>query len=207
MGIFAFMNNKKVFLLLNGKPPKKIPNLSNYNIVCASDGAYQFLEKNNIKPDFISGDFDSLENLPKDIEVIHTPNQDFTDFDKILQILFDKGFKNIDVFGGSGKEQDHFLGNLHTTIHWKNKLNLTFFDEYSRYFLADKSIEIINCKDKIVSLVPFHKATNITTEGLQYSLNNEDLTLGNRIGTRNKAISNKVKITFKTGDLFIFINH
>ncbi|MCG1035978.1 thiamine diphosphokinase [Polaribacter sargassicola] len=201
------MNKQKVFLLLNGKPPKKLPELSGYTVICATDGAYQYLKKHKIKPNFISGDFDSLENLPKDIEVIHTPNQNFTDFDKILKILFDKGFTNIDVYGGSGKEQDHFLGNLHTTIHWQNKLNLTFFDEYSRYFLADKSIEINNCKGKIVSLVPFHIATNITTEGLQYTLNNEDLTLGKRIGTRNKAITNKVKITFKTGNLFIFINH
>ena len=201
------MKTKKVFLLLNGEVPKNLPNLSEYDVVCATDGAYNFLEKNKIKPHFISGDFDSIENLPKDIEVIHTPNQDFTDFDKILQILFDKGYKNIDVFGASGKEQDHFLGNLHTTIQWKNKLSLTFFDNHSRYFLANKSTEILNSVDKTISLVPFPEAKNISTKGLQYSLNDENLTFGQRIGTRNKAIKNKVKISFKTGELFIFINH
>ena len=201
------MKLKKVFLLLNGEPPKTLPEFSDYAIICATDGAYQFLKERQIIPDFISGDFDSLENLPKEIEVIHTPNQDFTDFDKILQILFDKGFKTIDIFGASGKEQDHFLGNLHTTIQWKEKLQLTFFDNHSRYFLADKSTEISNCKDKIVSLVPFPSAKNIKTEGLQYPLNNEDLVFGTRIGTRNKAINNNAKITFKSGELFIFINH
>ena len=201
------MNKGTVFLLLNGEPPTNPPNISNYDIICATDGAYQFLEKNKIKPNFISGDFDSIENLPKDIEVIHTPNQDFTDFDKILQILFEKGFKNVDVFGASGKEQDHFLGNLHTTIQWKNKLSLTFFDNHSRYFLADKNTKILNSFDKTISLVPFPEAKNINTKGLQYSLNDENLTFGQRIGTRNKAIKNKVEISFKTGELFIFINH
>ena len=201
------MKQQKVFLLLNGEPPKTLPNLSIYDVICATDGAYQHLKEKNITPHFISGDFDSLQDLPKDIEVIHTPNQDFTDFDKILQILFDKGFTKIDIFGASGKEQDHFLGNLNTTIQWKNKLKLTFFDDYSRYFLADKSTEITNCKDKIVSLVPFPKASNIITEGLQYPLKKESLTFGERIGTRNKAIKNTVKITFETGELFIFINH
>ena len=201
------MKQQKVFLLLNGEPPKRLPDLSKYDIVCATDGAYQYLKEKEIIPHFISGDFDSLQDLPKDIEVIHTPNQDFTDFDKILQILFDKGFTTIDVFGASGKEQDHFLGNLHTAIQWKNKLKLTFFDDYSRYFLADKITEIRNCKDKIVSLVPFPKASNIFTEGLQYPLKKEDLTFGQRIGTRNKAIKNNVKITFESGELFIFINH
>jgi thiamine pyrophosphokinase len=201
------MKTKKVFLLLNGETPNEVPNISNYDIICATDGAYQFLKEQQIIPNFISGDFDSLENLPKNIEVIHTPNQDFTDFDKILQILFDKGFTTIDIFGASGKEQDHFLGNLHTTIQWKEKLQLTFFDNHSRYFLADKSTELTNCKDKIVSLVPFPKATNIITKGLQYPLKKEDLTFGERIGTRNKAIKNNLKITFESGELFIFINH
>jgi thiamine pyrophosphokinase len=207
MGIFVIMNKETVFLLLNGEPPKKLPIFSDYELICATDGAYQFLKEKEIKPDFISGDFDSIENLPKDIEVIHTPNQDFTDFDKILQILFEKGFKNVDVFGASGQEQDHFLGNLHTAIQWKEKLKLTFFDNYSRYFLADKNTEITNSKEKIISLVPFPEATNIITKGLQYPLKNEALTFGQRIGTRNKAIINKVEISFKTGELFIFINH
>ncbi|MEE9407135.1 MAG: thiamine diphosphokinase [Polaribacter sp.] len=201
------MKTKKVFLLLNGEVPNKLPSLSDYEVICATDGAYHFLEKNNIIPNFISGDFDSLENLPTNTEVIHTPNQDFTDFDKILQILYDKGFENIDIFGASGKEQDHFLGNLHTAIQWKSKLKLTFVDNYCRYFLADKSTTISDCKNKTVSLIPFPKATDITTTGLQYSLNNEDLSFGKRIGTRNKAIKNKIDISYKTGELFIFVNH
>ena len=76
------MKTKKVFLLLNGTPPNTVPNISNYDVICATDGAYQYLKENNIKPDFISGDFDSLETIPKNVKVIHTPNQDLTDFDK-----------------------------------------------------------------------------------------------------------------------------
>ena len=201
------MKQKKVFLLLNGEVPKTLPNLSDYDLVCATDGAYHFLEENKIIPDFVSGDLDSSEEIPKNIKVIHTPNQDYTDFDKILQILFDKDFFMIDIYGASGKEQDHFLGNLHTAIQWKKKLKLTFLDNHSRYFLADKSTSVSSCKNKTISLIPFPKATNITTEGLQYQLNNEDLIFGERIGTRNKAIKNDIQITFKNGELFIFINH
>ena len=201
------MKTKKVFLLLNGEKPKKLPILSDYEIICATDGAYQYLVENQIKPNFISGDFDSLENIPKEIEVIETPDQNFTDFDKILQIIFDKGHKTIDVFGASGKEQDHFLGNLNTSIHWKKKLKITFFDNHGSYFLADKKILVNNCMHKIVSLIPFPKATKISTKGLQYSLNKEDLVFGKRIGTRNKAIKNQIEISFKSGNLFVFINH
>ena len=200
------MQTKKVFLLLNGEVPKKLPTLSQYEVICATDGAYQYLKQQKITPHFISGDFDSLENIPKEIEVIETPDQNFTDFDKILKILFKKGFKNIDVFGASGKEQDHFLGNLNTVIQWKEKLKLTFFDNHGYYFLADNNTVVKNCKDKTVSLIPFPETKGITTSGLQYSLDKEDLVFGKRIGTRNKAIENKIEISFKAGTLFIFIN-
>ncbi|MHB0753979.1 thiamine diphosphokinase [Polaribacter sp. M15] len=201
------MYTKKAFLLLNGEAPKKIPDLTKYDLICATDGAYQYLKEKKIQPNFISGDFDSLDHLPTDVEIIHTPNQDFTDFDKILNILFDKGYTQIDVYGASGKEQDHFLGNLHTAIQWKNELNLTFFDEYGYYFLADTVTEITDCHQKIISLLPLPIAKNITTKGLQYPLTNENLEFGKRIGTRNKAITNNVTITFNSGNLFIFINH
>lgn len=202
-----FMKTKKVFLLLNGEKPKKLPNSSSYDLVCATDGAYQYLKENNIKPDFISGDFDSLEDIPTNIEAIHTPNQDFTDFEKILHILYQKKYNSIDVFASSGKEQDHFLGNLHTAILWKEKLKITFFDDFGIYFFGRNELTLSNCFEKTISLIPFPKATRVTTKGLLYPLKNQDLTFGVKIGTRNKAVEEEVKIRFEIGELLIFINH
>jgi hypothetical protein len=79
--LFVFlqlMYTKKAFLLLNGEAPKKIPDLTKYDLICATDGAYQYLKEKKIQPNFISGDFDSLDHLPTDVEIIHTPNQYFT---------------------------------------------------------------------------------------------------------------------------------
>ncbi|MFV0541579.1 MAG: thiamine diphosphokinase [Aestuariibaculum sp.] len=200
------MNAKKVFLLLKGEPPKVVPNLSDYNLICATDGAYGFLKSKNIKPHLICGDFDSTDIFPENVEIIATPDQEFTDFDKALQLLFNRGYKTIHVYGASGKEQDHFLGNLSVALKWKNRLDLTFFDNYGRYFLLNENTQLTNCLHKIVSLVPFPEAHGIITQGLQYPLNKETLTLGSRIGTRNKAIKNEVSITFTEGELFVFVN-
>lgn len=200
------MKKNTVFLLLDGESPINLPDFSNYNLICATDGAYKFLQENKITPHFVSGDFDNTFYISDDIEVIQTPDQNFTDFDKILQILFDKGYKNIHVFGASGKEQDHFLGNLHTAICWKNKLEITFFDNHGRYFLAKNQTIISDCLHKTVSLIPMPKVTGISTLGLQYSLKNEELVFGERIGTRNKAIENQVIVNFNEGELFIFVN-
>ena len=200
------MKTNTVFLLLNGEQPNQLPDLSAYSLVCATDGAYRYLEQNEIVPDFISGDFDSLGHQPEGIEVINTPDQDFTDFDKVLQLLFDKGYSDIHIYGASGKEQDHFLGNLHTAIQWNGKLNLTFFDNYGYYLLADKQMTLSNIKGKTVSLVPFPEATGIITHGLQYPLMGETLTFGQRIGTRNVAQADEVNLSFGTGHLFVFVN-
>lgn len=198
---------KKAFLLLNGEPPKQLPDLTNYYFICATDGAYQYLKKNNIKVDLLCGDFDSIDEIPTDIEVINTPNQDFTDFEKALKIVVEKGFTKVDVYGASAKEQDHFLGNLNSALVFKHQLIITFFDDYQRYFLAKSKEKIKLKKGSIVSLVPFPKAKNIITKGLQYPLHKEDLVLGKRIGTRNMSIANEIEISFESGELFIFIEN
>jgi len=196
-----------VLLILNGEEPDHLPNLDLYSLICATDGAIHFLEKNGITPDLLSGDFDSSSHQPHDIEVVHTPDQNFTDFEKMLSILFERNFTSIDVYGASGKEQDHFLGNLHTALIWKDRLELKFFDNHGTYFFCSKDIELKHVLGKTVSLFPFPEAKNISTKGLQYPLKNEDLSFLRRIGTRNKAIEENVHIQFTEGELIVFINH
>ena len=200
-------HTQKVFLLLNGEAPKNIPDFKNVDFICTTDGGFNTLKKWGITPDLITGDFDSSSHHPKEVETLHTPNQDFTDFDKMLTILHQRGYKMIDIYGASGKEQDHFLGNLHTALVWKDRLELTFFDDYGRYFFAKNNTTLSNVKDKTISLVPFPETKNITTNGLQYPLINENLSFLHRIGTRNRAIKNNVSIRFKEGNLLLFVNN
>ena len=52
---------------------------STRHVKAIADNLVTRLKKNKVKPDFISGDFDSLESMPINIKTIHTPNQNFTD--------------------------------------------------------------------------------------------------------------------------------
>ena len=206
----------KALLFINGDAAKTIPDLSGYALIACTDGAFHYLEKLHFPLgmlDFISGDFDSrqIENeiirqaQNHSFEIIETPDQNKTDFHKALEIIIEKGFDNIDVFGGSGGEQDHFLGNLSVAYAFKDKLNLQFFDEYSSYYFIPKNFSISDVKGKMISLMPFPIAKNIETKGLKWPLNREDLMLGERIGTRNVADSQEVSIQYKEGDLLIFV--
>lgn len=203
--------SKTALLFINGTPPKNLPETEGYDVIACTDGAFHYLKEKNFplkKLDFISGDFDS--HTGKDEEIYHekfifTPDQDFTDFQKALDILKSKGIKKIDVYGGSGGEQDHFLGNLHVAFLFKNELEITFYDEFSIYFFIPNDFEIENVKGKMISLLPFPIVENLTTDGLNWELQQAELSLTKRIGTRNFATKNTVKISFEMGDLLVFI--
>lgn len=203
--------SKTALLFINGTPPKNLPNTEGYAIIACTDGAFHYLKEKNFpleKFDFISGDFDSHTGSDENIyykKFIYTPDQNFTDFQKALDILKEKRIEKVDVYGGSGGEQDHFLGNLHVAFLFKDLMKITFYDEFSSYFFIPKDFEINNVEGKMVSLLPFPKVENLVTDGLNWELKNEDLEITKRIGTRNFATKSTVKISYSDGDLLVFI--
>lgn len=202
---------KTALLFINGTPPKNLPETEGYDIIACTDGAFHYLKEKKFpleKLDFISGDFDSHTGSDENIyheKFIYTPDQNFTDFQKALEIIKNNGVKKVDVYGGSGGEQDHFLGNLHVAFLFKDILEITFYDEFSKYFFIPNNFEINNVQGKMISLFPFPKVENLITNGLNWELNNEELNLKQRVGTRNFAKKDTVKISFQNGDLLVFI--
>lgn len=203
----------KALLFINGVPPENLPDIHNYSLIACSDGAFNYLKEKGFpldQLDFISGDFDSHSGTDETVyqeKFIYTPDQDKTDFEKSLEIIKEKGFKIIDVYGGSGGEMDHFLGNLTVAFLFKEDLKITFFDEYSTYFFAPKKLVLEEVKNRMISLYPFPTTEELTTKGLNWSLNRENLAITSRIGTRNFANENEVTIEFETGNLVVFVGN
>lgn len=201
----------KALLFINGEPPKSFPELSDFGLIACTDGAFHYLKQLNFpleKLDFISGDFDShsgSDDSVYDDKFIFTPDQNKTDFHKALEIILQKGYKNIDVLGASGGEQDHFLGNLTVAFSFKEKLNIKFYDEFSEYFFIPKNFVLKNVKGCMISLYPFPIAENVFTKGLNWSLNGESLNITSRIGTRNFAVQEDVFVEYEKGDLLVFV--
>ena len=202
---------KKALLFINGVPPKVLPDIVDYSLIACSDGAFHYLKKLDFpfeKLDFISGDFDSHSGSDDEIyqeKFIYTPDQNKTDFHKSLEIIQQRGFTNVDIYGGSGGEMDHFLGNLHTAFLFKENLEITFYDEFSKYFFSPTNLVLNDVKNHLVSLIPFPLAENVVTRGLNWELKDENLSLTTRIGSRNFAVSENVEISFTKGDLVVFV--
>ncbi|MDL1913139.1 MAG: thiamine diphosphokinase [Bergeyella sp.] len=200
----------KALLFINGEPPEKLPSFLGYTCVACTDGAFRYLKNQGFplqKLKYISGDFDSLsdeELLGFEEKKIFTPDQNKTDFEKTLEILLRKNINAVDVYGGSGKEMDHFLGNLTVAHRYTKFLSLKFYDRYSEYFFVPKNFILGGVKDLIISLYPFPLAKEVTTRGLHWNLNKEDLTVNTKVSIRNYATSDEIEITYTEGSLLFF---
>ncbi|BAR91786.1 thiamine diphosphokinase [Blattabacterium cuenoti] len=198
----------EVGLFLNGeKPPFLEGKFPFYEKIFAVDGAFYYLNKLGISVDYIIGDFDSIlkKDIPLTTPLLKIDDQRYTDFDKALNVIYNLGFININVWGASGMEQDHFLGNLSTALKYKKKLSIIFHDQYHFYFFSDKRTSFHQKKNKKVSLFPFPTVEGLYTYGLKYSIKKGLLKIGKTIGIRNETYQQKIEINYKKGELLIFI--
>lgn len=206
------MQHTNALLFVNGEPPKFYPNdIDSYTYIAATDGAYHnYLSTSSIEPNFIIGDLDSYNpnnTIPSKTKIIHTPDQNKTDFEKAILFLASKGITKFDIYGACGHASDHFLGNISIAIKYYYQYKMTFYDNYCRFFLAEHEQKIDNVKEHIISLIPFSKVTQLTISGVQYPLINQTLSLEGMVSLRNKAINDLVKISFKEGYLMVFIEN
>lgn len=201
--------NQTALLFVNGEPPTQFPKrLEKYQYIACTDGAYHnYLANTSIVPHYIIGDLDSLstEDIPQSIEVIYTPDQNKTDFEKALLFLMEKGIKHLEIYGANGNASDHFLGNLSVALNYYKKIELTFYDNFCRFFFVIPPYTANNVNNKIISLIPLTPIKEITTTGFAYPLTHNNLELGGLISIRNKAIQNQVTLDFNQGDLLLFI--
>lgn len=201
----------KALLFINGEPPKALPDYRDYGIIACTDGAFHYLKEMGFplsKLDFVSGDFDSHSGADEPIyheKFIHTPDQNKTDFDKALEILCNRGATSVAVFGASGGEMDHFLGNLTVAFRHKNHLNIRFFDNHSEYFFVENDTLLSGVNGRMISIYPFPSAKKVTTDGLNWELSSESLSMTNSLSTRNFAVKDSVRIQYLSGNILLFI--
>jgi len=210
------MKENYTLIFLNGDfPPLKI--LKKYSkkssfIICADGGANDII-KTSIKPDIIIGDLDSIKKKvlkyykKQGSEIVKIEEQDTTDFEKSLKYCVENELGNILVFGAISRRPDHTLNNFSILKRYYHKLDVKMIDKRFEILFIRNNIEFDYKKDIIISLMPLPLAKGITTSGLQYKLEDEDLEFGVREGTLNKATSDKILINFNSGDLLLFKRH
>ncbi|MBS7788251.1 thiamine diphosphokinase [Flavobacterium sp. CYK-55] len=178
--------------------------------VVVLDSAIERVLDYNIKVDVLLGDFDRdfdpNKYLEKQfpLEIIHTPDQNKTDLEKAFDYLIEKGFPAANVVWATGKRADHTITNLTTIAAYREKLKIVIHDDHSKVYLLPRSFKKWYPAKTKLSLVPLGLAEGITTQNLEYPLNNESLHMGYRHGNSNLVVQDGlVCIEHHSGDLLL----
>ena len=189
-----------------------------FDLIIAVDKGLESLDKLNIKPDLIVGDFDSVNlNILKKYENCNTENnntkiiklnpiKDLTDTHESINLAIEKGADEIYVLGGIGSRIDHTIANIHVLKEALDKnIKCTIVNENNSIELINKSISLKKDENyKYISLIPLTTVvTEVTLKGFKYEIKNIDLEIGKSLGISNEQIEDNATIEFKEGILIL----
>lgn len=185
---------------------------NNYINIIAVDKGLEILDKCNIKPNYIIGDFDSLNEkiLQKykeesNIEIIKlNPEKDYTDTHMAIKLAIKLNSTDITIMGSIGNRIDHTLSNIHILKETLTReINCKILNENNSITLINKTT-IIKKEYPYVSLIPLTTAVEgVTLKGFKYSLNNATMKIGESIGVSNEQIEDEAIIQIKEGILIV----
>lgn len=212
LGLFVALEGKSVLMFANGSLPNSaIVNelIDSCETVVACDGGGNHCIEYDLTPDFLTGDFDSIDSPAiekfriQGTQIIEMQNQNRSDLSKTLQWLESSGVKSIDVVGIEGGRLDHQFGTWASLIESESYATL-HYDEFILYRIPNSQKIIQTDIGKIVSLHPITKCEDVKITGCEFELNGEMMSIGTR-GIHNVATSNTVRISKLSGELFLLI--
>lgn len=205
----------KVLIVCGGKAPEKellLEELKDSHIIIAADKGAETLYKYNIKPNFIVGDFDSIDESILSYYRKNNANldvfpmeKDFTDSQAAVIKAITMGADKIALLGCTGSRLDHVLGNINLLYSSLNfNIECYIRDEFNYITMVDKSTYIKKDKFKYFSLISFKEdVVDLTIHGAKYPLNHYHLKVGDVLGISNEIKENKAYIEFTSGTLLI----
>ena len=188
---------------------KKILEENKFETIIAADKGLEALNKINVMPNYIIGDFDSVNKTTlnqyenKNIEITYLkPEKDFTDTHMAIKLAIEKRAKHITIIGATGTRMDHTLANIHILNETlQNNVPTEIINEHNRIMLINKKAKLIkNTNYKYVSIIPLTtKITGVTLKGFKYNIENATINLGESIGVSNEQIEQEALIEIKEG--------
>ena len=183
--------------------------IGNEDYVLAADGGLRHLEKLNIVPNGIIGDFDSLGFVPEGAEVFPVEKDD-TDAMLAAKKGLELGFRKFLFYGSlDGPRLDHTVANFQTLQYLADRDATGYLigNEYLVTVLKDGSLTFPAREEGILSVFCMGAdAQGVTISGAQYELENGTLTAGFPLGVSNHFVGNEVTVSVEKGSLLLLWN-
>ena len=172
--------------------------------ILAADGGLRHLEKLNIAPDGIIGDFDSLGYVPAGAQVFPVEKDD-TDAMLAARKGLELGYREFLFYGAlDGPRLDHTISNFQT-LQFLSDHGATGYlvgRDYIVTVIREETLEFPAESTGILSLFCLGpNAEGVTLENLHYPLENGWLTSGFPLGVSNHFVGKPAKISVKKGSL------
>ena len=145
-------------------------------IVCCDGAANEFIEIGG-KPNAIVGDCDSIskENIVRFADILYPNNdQETNDLTKSVQFCVDKGMKDIIIVGGTGKREDHTLGNISLLAEYVYIANVVMATNWGIFTPRNTTTQFKSFIGEQVSIFSIDH-TKVSSQNLKYPLSNRIL--------------------------------
>ena len=174
------------------------------DFLLAADGGLRHLEKLNLKPHGIIGDFDSLGYIPEGAQVFPVEKDD-TDAMLAARKGLELGFRAFLFYGSlDGPRLDHTISNFQTLqfLADRGAVGYLIGRDYIVTVMREETLEFPAQAEGILSLFCLGPdAGGVTLENLHYPLQNGTLTSGFPLGVSNHFIGKSARITVEKGSL------
>ncbi len=205
---------RRAIVLAHGDPVAGSLSLPDGAIVVAADGGLSLAPRLGLAPDVVVGDMDSvaagdLERAGRAGARIerYPTDKDATDLELAIDAAREAGATDITIVGGTGGRLDHLLANAmllaadryeDVTLRW-----LTTTDEIVPC-RPGPPVRIQGRPGDLVSLIPVAGAAlGITTSGLRWQLQGDDLVPGSTRGVSNELTATEATVALDDGVLLV----
>ena len=175
--------------------------------VIAADGGWRICRRENITPDLLLGDFDSLHTMPDFARIRRVPvEKDDTDMMLAIKEGLGRGETEFHLYGGMGGRTDHTIANLQGLLYLADHgaRGWLYGDRERFTAIRDGSITLPAREKGIVSVFCMGAdAQGVTIEGGQYTVHDAVLTSSFPLGVSNHYVGNPVRVTVTQGSLLI----
>jgi thiamine pyrophosphokinase len=158
----------------------------------------------------------AAENPYPEATVIRIADQNSTDFEKCMDFAERSNFLPCLILGINGGEIDHIVGNIQMLTRHAQGQNFYFLDTYPKISapgiglklglpLSKQTLTLQLKPECTISFMSFHEAI-VQTQGLEWELHKQLLTLDGILSLRNRSKNNMVSFTLKSGKALAVID-
>ena len=179
------------------------------------DKGLDFLYRHNIRPDYIVGDFDSVnpevvkyykeeQNVPTKEFV---PEKDFSDTEIAIKFAIDLRRQHVVIVGATGTRLDHVWANIQSLKMGADEgFDVSILDKNNRIRVFNESFTLKKEKafGKYFSVFPLGGTVEgLTIKGAKYPLEFHSLEPYNSLSVSNEFEEDEVSISFSYGTLIL----